>query len=72
MTLHKHRSVQWNLKLVHQIVHSFLFRFPAAIGEKYERDPLRLEKGESFTGARDRIGAAEKYAIYAVRSFMLA
>jgi hypothetical protein len=37
--------------------------FPAAIGEKDERDTLGLEVGKRFMCSRERVGAADEDAI---------
>lgn len=63
MALYEHVHIQRYVKLIAQLFDTCGFALSAAVGEKYEGNPVGLEVGEGAVGVRERIGAAEEDAI---------
>lgn len=67
MALYEHVHIQRDLELMAQLFDACSFSFSTPIGEKYERNSVGLEVGESAVGSRERFRAAEEDAIDAVK-----
>ena len=67
MALHEHAFVEGDIKVVAEVRDSLCFCLAAAVGEKDERDAMRLEVAKGLRSAWERLRATEKDAIDTIK-----
>ena len=61
--LHEHGCVEGHIEELAKLLHSFLFRLAAAIGEENEGDAMGLEIGEGAMSTREGFRRAKEDAV---------